>query len=85
MDIDGLGVKIVDQIVDEGLVETFSDLFFIEKKDLKGLSKFGEKSSENLLDSIHKSKTTSLKSPTLLSTCFFQFSAINSCCLITSS
>ena len=59
MDIDGLGVKIVDQIVDEGLVETISDLFFLEKKDLKGLSKFGEKSSENLLDSIHKSKTTS--------------------------
>ena len=58
MDIDGLGDKIVDQLVDEELIKSISDLFFLDKNDLKKLVRLGDKSSENLLNSINKSKKT---------------------------
>ncbi|MGC9444173.1 MAG: NAD-dependent DNA ligase LigA [Candidatus Methanospirareceae archaeon] len=60
MDIEGLGGKTVDLLVDEGLVERVSDLYRLEKKDLTDLSGFGDKSAENLLTAIEDSKEQNL-------------------------
>jgi DNA ligase (NAD+) len=60
MDIDGLGSKLVDQLVDEGLVHTVGDLYRLAKDDLVALERLAEKSAENLLRAIGKSKTTTL-------------------------
>lgn len=60
MNIDGLGEAIVEQLVSEGLVRTVADLYTLSKQDLTALERFGEKSAENLLASIEKSKSNEL-------------------------
>ncbi len=60
LDIDGLGDKLVELMVDEGLIKTPADLFHLKKHDLIQLERMGEKSALNLLQSIEKSKHTSL-------------------------
>jgi DNA ligase (NAD+) len=56
MDIDGLGVKLIDQLVDKGLVKDVADLYFIEKEALIALERMAEKSAQNIIDAIEKSK-----------------------------
>ncbi|MDP3882585.1 MAG: NAD-dependent DNA ligase LigA [Candidatus Staskawiczbacteria bacterium] len=51
--IDGLGPKIIDRLLDEGLVQDPSDLFDLKEGDVKNLERFAEKSAENLIKSIH--------------------------------
>ena len=58
MDIDGLGVKIIDQLVSNEIVKNLSDLYNIDKTQLSSLDLMGDKSAENLLNSIEKSKET---------------------------
>lgn len=58
MNIDGLGDKIVDQLVDTGLIKTVADLYAIKVEDVMALERMGEKSAENLIQSIEKSKKT---------------------------
>jgi DNA ligase (NAD+) len=60
LDIDGLGDKIVDQLVDGGLVGTPADLYRLTLADLAGLERMGEKSAQNLLDALARSKRTTL-------------------------
>jgi DNA ligase (NAD+) len=60
MDIDGLGGKIIDQMVDKGLLRDVSDLYKLTRSDLLSLERLAEKSSENLLAAIEKSKKTTL-------------------------
>ncbi len=60
MDIEGLGSKIIDQMVDKNLVKTFADLYRLKKSDFLSLERLAEKSSENLLAAIEKSKHTTL-------------------------
>ena len=60
MNIDGLGEKIVDQLVDKGLVEDFADLYELKLEDVAGLERMAEKSAQNLLDEIAASKNNSL-------------------------
>jgi DNA ligase (NAD+) len=60
MDIEGLGQKLVSQLVDQGLVRDVSDLYYLHKEDLVGLERMAEKSAENLLAAIEKSKETTL-------------------------
>lgn len=60
MDIEGLGTKLVDQLVDQGLVNSVKDLFDLTKEDLVELEFMGELSATNLLDAIEKSKNTTL-------------------------
>ena len=60
MDIDGLGEKIIDQLIDANLISTFSDIYKIEKEQLTVLERFADKSAANLISSIEKSKTTTL-------------------------
>ena len=59
MDIEGLGDKLVDQLVEEKLISNVKDLFHLEKEKLVALERMGEKSAVNLLDAIEKSKGTS--------------------------
>ncbi len=60
MDIEGLGDKLVDQLVDEGIVETPADLYRLELDVLAALERMGRKSAENLCGEIEKSKDTTL-------------------------
>ncbi|MFO8006357.1 MAG: NAD-dependent DNA ligase LigA, partial [Candidatus Brocadiia bacterium] len=52
LDIDGLGDKLVDQLVERGMVEDFADLFDLTVDELKGLDRMAEKSAQNLVDAI---------------------------------
>ena len=58
LDIEGLGDKLVDQLVDEKLISSVQDLFYLEKEKIIALERMGEKSAENLLAAIEKSKQT---------------------------
>ena len=57
MDIVGLGIKIVDQLVSAGLVKDVADLYALEESDLLELEGFAEKKAANLVDAIAESKT----------------------------
>ena len=60
MNIDGLGDKLVEQLVDEGLIKTIADLYTLELNKLVALERMAEKSAKNLIDSLEKSKETTL-------------------------
>jgi len=55
-DIDGLGEKIVEQFMREGLIEDLADIFHLKKDDFIDLERFAEKSASNLEEEIEKSK-----------------------------
>jgi len=59
MDIDGLGKKVVMQLVDEKLINSISSIFTLTVKQILELDRFGKKSSTNLINAIEKSKKTS--------------------------
>lgn len=60
MNIDGLGDKLVEQLVDEGLIHTIADLYQLNIESLINLERMAEKSAKNLVASLEKSKTTTL-------------------------
>ncbi|MCL4561065.1 MAG: NAD-dependent DNA ligase LigA [Chloroflexi bacterium] len=60
MDIDGLGIKIVEQLVAAGLVRDFADLYTLKKEDLLKLEGFAEKKADNLLAAIAQSHSMPL-------------------------
>ena len=59
-DIDGMGPKILDVLMEEGLISSFDDIFTLERGDLLALPRFAEKSVDNLLVSIEKSRNVTL-------------------------
>lgn len=60
MNVDGLGEKVVDQLVDAEIVKSPADLYRIGIEELSGLERMGEKSARNLLAALEKSRRTSL-------------------------
>jgi DNA ligase (NAD+) len=60
MNIDGLGDKIVDQLVDKGIVKDYADLYSLKLEKVSDLERMAEKSAQNLLDEIAASKKNSL-------------------------
>ena len=60
MNIDGLGEKIVDQLVDKGLVKDVADLYSLKEPEVAGLERMAEKSAQNLVGEIEASKKNSL-------------------------
>ncbi|SAL10169.1 DNA ligase [Caballeronia sordidicola] len=60
LDIDGLGEKIIDQLVEQNIVRTPADLFNLGVAKLAALDRFADKSAQNLYDSIEKAKHTTL-------------------------
>ena len=61
MDIEGLGEKIVDMLVDQGLVRNVADLYALKAAQLSELERLGEKSARNLVSAIEQSKARSLR------------------------
>lgn len=60
MDIDGLGPAVLEQLLNNGMIKTFSDLYRIERESLSQLDRMGEKSAQNLLNAIEKSKSAEI-------------------------
>jgi len=60
MDVEGLGDKLVQQLVEKGMVQTVADLYQLTKVELANLERMADKSAQNLLDQIEKSKDTTL-------------------------
>src|SRR5690606_5676423 len=60
MDIDGLGEKLIDQLVDRELVHDPADLYALDVPTLAGLERMGEKSAEKLYAAIARSRETTL-------------------------
>lgn len=60
MDIEGLGEKLIDQLVDRGMVKDIADLYRLGKEDLAGLDRMAEKSAQNLLTALDRSKQATL-------------------------
>ncbi|MBI2063339.1 MAG: NAD-dependent DNA ligase LigA [Candidatus Yanofskybacteria bacterium] len=60
MNIDGVGPKIIDQLMDSGLIKDIADLYTLTKADLLNLERFAEKSAQNTVDAIQARKKVSL-------------------------
>ena len=60
MDIDGMGIAVVETLVNAGLVKTPGDLYFLEEEAVSGLERMGKKSAQNLLKALEKSKAQDL-------------------------
>jgi DNA ligase (NAD+) len=60
MDIEGLGDQVVDHLVEQGLAKNPSDLFSLSREAIAALPLMGEKSAQNLIDSLNRSKKTTL-------------------------
>jgi DNA ligase (NAD+) len=60
MDIERLGVALIEQLIDAGLVKTFADIYRLKRDDLTALDRMGDKSAQNVLDGIEASKARPL-------------------------
>lgn len=60
MDIEGLGDKLVEQLVDTGKIQDVADLYNLSLSELADMERMGDKSAQNLLDALNKSKRTTL-------------------------
>jgi DNA ligase (NAD+) len=60
LDIEGLGDKLVEQMVEQGLIDSIADLYHLSLEQLAGLERMAEKSARNLLDALDQSKQTTL-------------------------
>ena len=60
MDIEGLGYKLVEQLVENGMVKTPADLYRLDAEELAALPRMGDKSAENLLQALSASRSTTL-------------------------
>lgn len=60
MDIEGLGDKLVDQLVEQGLIHDVADLYALSREQLAALERMGDKSAANLVAALEKSKDTTL-------------------------
>jgi len=60
MDIEGLGDKLVEQLDEKGLVKTVADIYSLKAADIAALERMGEKSAQNLVEALEKSKATTL-------------------------
>jgi len=60
MDIDGLGYKLLEQMVDKGIIKDQADLYVLKKEDLMKMDRMGDKLAQNLLDAIDRSRKPAL-------------------------
>ncbi|MBR6784373.1 MAG: NAD-dependent DNA ligase LigA [Clostridia bacterium] len=61
MDIDNLGESVVEQFIVSGLIKSAADLYYLKKEDIASLDRMGEKSAQNIVDAIEKSKQAGLE------------------------
>lgn len=60
MDIEGLGPSIIEQMLEKNLIETAADLYYVNPSDIADMDKMGEKSAQNLINALEKSKSNPL-------------------------
>jgi len=60
MDIEGLGESLVEQLVDSKLVSDYADLYYLKFEEIKKLERFADKSAQNIIDAVEKSKSNDL-------------------------
>lgn len=60
MDIEGLGTALVEMLVDRGMVKDIADIYQLRKEEVAGLERMGDKSAQNLMEAIEKSKNQPL-------------------------
>ena len=60
-DVDGMGRKLVEQLVEKNVIHSFADLFTLKKGELSAMERMGEKSAKNILDALASSRTISFK------------------------
>ncbi len=60
LDIDGMGTKLIDQMVDKKLLKSFADIFYLKMNDLADLERMADKSAQNIMDAVEKCKNTTL-------------------------
>lgn len=60
MDIEGVGAAVVEQLISEGLISNAADLYYLDKDRLAELDRLGEKSAQNILNSVERSKGNDL-------------------------
>ncbi len=61
MNIDNLGESVVEQFIDEGLINGAADLYYLKKEDIAALDRLGEKSAQNIINAIDKSRSAGLE------------------------
>lgn len=61
MNIDGLGISVIEQLVDKGYLKNISDIYFLKKEEISSLKKNGQKFAQNLIDAINTSKKNDLE------------------------
>lgn len=60
MDIDGMGPAVLEQLLNQGMIKSFSDLYRLELEPLSQLDRMGIKSAQNLIDAVEKSKSAEI-------------------------
>ena len=60
MDIEGLGISVCESLIDSGLVKNAADLYYLKREEIAALDRMGEKSADNLLTAIDKSREAGL-------------------------
>ncbi len=60
MDIDGMGPAVLEQLLNQGMIKSFSDLYRLEPEPLSQLDRMGIKSAQNLIDAVEKSKSAEI-------------------------
>jgi len=61
MNIDNLGESVIEQFIAEGLISGAADLYYLKKEDIAGLDRLGEKSAQNIINAIDKSRSAGLE------------------------
>jgi DNA ligase (NAD+) len=60
MDIEGIGKSLIEQLVDRGLIKDYGDIYSLKREDLAALERMGDKSSDNIMSALNKSKNRPL-------------------------
>ncbi len=61
MNIDNLGESVIEQFIAEGLIKGAADLYYLKKEDIASLERLGDKSAQNIIDAIDKSRSAGLE------------------------
>ncbi len=61
MDIDGLGISVIEQLVEKGYLSNIADIYYLKKEEIASLKKRGDKFAQNLIDAINESKNNDLE------------------------
>ena len=61
MDIEGLGISVIEQLIEKGYLSNIADIYYLKKEEIASLKKSGNKFAQNLIEAINKSKSNDLE------------------------